>query len=65
MSDAVLNLLNSFAQLSPAEQITFVKELRKKCQVDDTSIPEFEEMSYIADQMFQAYDREEAENASA
>lgn len=66
MSNAVQELLNSFGQLSHREQADFAKEICKQLrspqvQEDlDWSFPEDEELTYLAAQLFEQLDREEA-----
>ena len=71
MSDAVQNLLTSFAQLSRPEQAVVAKAIYKKLQPEqlepvlDWSFPDDDELAFLADQLFQTYDREDEQNAQS
>ncbi|HEX4129712.1 MAG TPA: hypothetical protein VHZ24_06690 [Pirellulales bacterium] len=60
MTDAVQQLLASFDQLSPADQLVVVKEIDKRIATElDHSPLSDDDLVFLADELFQMADREE------
>lgn len=69
MTESVQDVLASFDRLSPAERAIVVREIVERVkhgQVENEWGPlEEDELTFLTDQMFQMYDREEDRNGSA
>lgn len=66
MTNAIRDILASFDQLPRAEQIVVAKEIQSRfVNVLDFSPMSDGELAFLADELFQMYDKEESENASA
>jgi len=67
--ESAQDVLASFDRLTPAEQLTVTKEIArrmKRARDEDEGGPlHEEELTFLTDQMFQMYDREEEHNGSA
>jgi hypothetical protein len=67
--ESAQDVIASFDQLSPAEQVIVTREIAKRMKRahdENRGGPvEDEELTFLTDQMFQIYDREEERNGSA
>jgi hypothetical protein len=60
MTDAVQQILASFQQLSPADQLVVAKEIDKRITLESDHAPlTDDELAYLADELFQMMDKEE------